>query len=579
MEYYLSVCSWNLLESFVTESISPYSFYKKRNFGNSLSRYIDKSNDKINQLVLLSEDAGGAYSIKIDEQLLDKSVLLPVKRSKGLFTYNRTIYFNPGFTAFRFQNEDLKNAFITESQILFEVKCIDKYIHDFYVSDVKQKKTRSEANNKGISISFDEQNYVDQDNRYNTIKGAIVGFARGQMTSNSADEQQLLSEIIKLKNSFAGLNTEIMMGNSEITNSSRYISDIQQCKDLYNKQNTERTNLFDILLQQFNEIIKLTKERANELNDPNNDPEKWREKRAELHQQLDCMEGHLHEMRMELTAIKEAEKKNGIAIGQTRKYFKKGTPERERKEFLILQIEQYEVEHPEYAEIKRHIEELDENITCCRPGRTKYDTTLSALFSRVSDILNDLVKKTNNSLTMNDIDLTSIVVESDSSITVTSIDKYAAETEYLNIVINHMLQTPFCELISDMRILQIIEDTARRYQQTTVSQSTEGQQIVQSLREFWLYKQQRSASFSIPENLPVFQSVMAFFVKPFGFDQMERFMLNKRYSMKAYGFMLWGAYKGFAALPKTFTNVLYNEREMTQKVDDYLRTVLLHSAS
>ena len=40
MFYYIGINSWNLLESFVSESISPFSFYQVRGYGNNLSRYI-----------------------------------------------------------------------------------------------------------------------------------------------------------------------------------------------------------------------------------------------------------------------------------------------------------------------------------------------------------------------------------------------------------------------------------------------------------------------------------------------------------------------------------------------------------
>lgn len=39
MFYYIGINSWNLLESFVSESISPFSFYQVRGYGNNLSRY------------------------------------------------------------------------------------------------------------------------------------------------------------------------------------------------------------------------------------------------------------------------------------------------------------------------------------------------------------------------------------------------------------------------------------------------------------------------------------------------------------------------------------------------------------
>ena len=51
MKYYISINSWNLLESFVTESLSPFAFYKKRNFGNNLSRFINNNNESYNHLL------------------------------------------------------------------------------------------------------------------------------------------------------------------------------------------------------------------------------------------------------------------------------------------------------------------------------------------------------------------------------------------------------------------------------------------------------------------------------------------------------------------------------------------------
>ena len=61
MQYYINVTSWNLLESFVTESLSPFAFYQNRNFGNNLSRYLDKSNEKTNFLI---------YQQKIEEVIM-----------------------------------------------------------------------------------------------------------------------------------------------------------------------------------------------------------------------------------------------------------------------------------------------------------------------------------------------------------------------------------------------------------------------------------------------------------------------------------------------------------------------------
>lgn len=96
MLYYINVTSWNLLETFVTESLSPYSFYRDRSFGNSLSRYLDATNERGNYLILSTKDRGGDYVIKVDDSLLDPSCIELIKGSKTLFTYNKTIFYKKG---------------------------------------------------------------------------------------------------------------------------------------------------------------------------------------------------------------------------------------------------------------------------------------------------------------------------------------------------------------------------------------------------------------------------------------------------------------------------------------------------
>lgn len=561
------------MESFATESISPYSFYKQRNFGNNLSRYIDAGSERINHLLLSSKDYGGEYSIKIDECILDKQAILPIKGSKNLFTYHKTIYFTPNSVAFRFQDEDARNNLITESQILFEVKCIEKYMNAFYVKPIRKAK-RTDIKYNDISFSFKEQECVMCDNLYNSIKGAIIGFVRGQMTSNSVEEQSLLSEITNIKNSLAGLYTEIMMGSSEIANVSSYIDSINRCKGLYNVQIKVHTNLFDILLQQFSELVRLSKERSIELLSKSSlqSQNNLINERNELYKQIADIEGksNLSEMRAELSAIKNAEKENGRAAGQSRLYYRIGTLEREKKDFLKSQIKQYETTHPEYTQMEQRIKEIDDKLS--NTEVSIYDTAISAIFIRTSDIINDIIKKINSSLNINSIDLDRIFVDASSYLRIED-EQHREEIEYFNILISYILHNPLFTPISDMQILHLVEESAKIFKQHNDASTSNGKLLIQALREFWLYKQQRSSSFSIPEGVPIFQSIMAFFVKPFGFDQMERFMLNKHYSLKAYGFMLWGACKGYADLPKTFTNVLYNNKDTTHQVDVFLRSI------
>ena len=175
MQYYINVTSWNLLESFVTESLSPFAFYQKRNFGNNLSRYLDKANEKTNYLILSTKDQGGDYVIKVDENLLDSSCIFPIRKSKTLFIYSKTIFYKKGGVMFRFSSEDLRDSLVAESQILSEVKCIEKYSSDFFVELVKQVDTKEQSKRNGDNpFSFQQDEFIEQDNVYNKIKGAIT---------------------------------------------------------------------------------------------------------------------------------------------------------------------------------------------------------------------------------------------------------------------------------------------------------------------------------------------------------------------------------------------------------------------
>ena len=219
--------SWNLLESFVTESLSPFAFYGKRNFGNNLSRYISGANDKVNYLVLSTKDNGGDYSIELDDSILDKSCVKPVKNLRTLFVYGKTIYYKVGCVKFRFSSQDLLDSFIAESKILFEVKCIDKFLPDFVVKNVKEKKASATLRKLGESFSFEQYQYIANDNRFNLLKGAIVGYVRGGDSSASGP----LTELGKTVAENLGKKLKTIFGKKTIA---LYATDFVRCKDTAN---------------------------------------------------------------------------------------------------------------------------------------------------------------------------------------------------------------------------------------------------------------------------------------------------------------------------------------------------------
>lgn len=145
-----------------------------------------------------------------------------------------------------------------------------------------------------------------------------------------------------------------------------------------------------------------------------------------------------------------------------------------------------------------------------------------------------------------------------------------AELEFFNVLLKLIIERTVLEPISDAYILTLIEDAANEYKSRPSSTTDSGVKILTCLRNYWKYKHNSISGFIIPEDMPVIQSIMAFFLKPFGFDQIERFMLNKKYTEKGFAMMLWAACNGYAALPKTFTAVLYQEISYFSDMDDLL---------
>ncbi|MBR0432183.1 MAG: lantibiotic ABC transporter [Bacteroidaceae bacterium] len=571
MHYYIEISSWNLLESFVTESISPFSFYGKRKYGNYLSRYLSGEKEKANYLILSLEDLGGDFSLIIDERLIDLKLLCPVPGMKKAFTYPKTIYYQKEYVKFRFGTADLMDSLISESKILLEIKCLEKYISDFYIKG-KKIIVRPTISKLEDSLSFEEESYIDFDNKYNKIKGAIIGYTRGQYTSSDDTILHLQNNLRDLKNSFGGMNTQIMM--SDVFNDNSDLSErIRGSKELYFKT-VGMSHSFDVLLDQYKEVINLARlrsEQKKQLYNNNQNKDDLLQEKTDIEYCISRIEKtyNIVEVRKELDSIKALEKANGERVGKSRLYFKKDTEEYERKQQLKNIIEEFEKGNAEYIQLKNRAFQVEQELN---DDSNKYDNILSAIFTRISDILNDLIKNA-ASLTNGGIVDLSHVAFSDSLYL--SSNQNDSELCYFNILLKCILNRTTAKLLSEHSVLLILEESAKLFKSMPLSKEDSGQKILNTLREYWSYKNQRADSFNIPEDMPVLQSIMSFFVKPLGFDQIERYMMIKKFSNKAYAFMLWGAWIGFADMPKTFTKVLYQNDDINSLIDNKLEEISL----
>jgi hypothetical protein len=575
-KYWLVIDSWNLLESFTTESVSPYSFYEDRGFGNTLSRNITKGSDTINHLILTSFEPASDYAIEISSDILETSLIEISKTNNNIISYPKTIYYSNGKVRFRFSSEEIKIGFIVESKILFEVKCVEKYLNSFYVD----KKTIEKLEiNFPSNFSYERDKYVHHDIIINFAKGSLLGFAYGQLTSMNSNQRNLLLFITDLKNSFTGLHTTLMIGDDPITDLSCQ-QKIEICKHEYNKQNLETTNLFEILSQVFQEVIKLGSLRSSELKKQKTpqyliELKDLKNKREDFQRKIYKLEDEheVNKIYTELDSIKQSEVSNGKKKGKARIYFTKNSPEYKRKQELKDIIKKFEDENNEYKELKKEIIEIEGRISNYRFGNSEYDSTLGALFVRLSDGTNDLLKKINKIDNDKSVNFSNIQIINNEFRFIN--DGFCSEEiEYLNIVLNYILSnhSKGTRVLSENEILNIIIETGKIYKQTSSYETNIKTDILKVLREYWSYKNNKTKTFDIPNNLPILQAIMSFYLKAQGFDQIERFMLNRKYQHKEFAFLLWGAYVGFASIPKTFTKIIFENKNplIIEYIENYL---------
>lgn len=568
------------METFTTESLSPHIFYLKRTFGNDLTRYISKDGELFNNLVLYKEEPLSQFAIELDDSLFDKSLLAEYKKGET-FLYPKTVYYQKGKVRFRFKNQDSIKAFIAESKIIFEVKTIDKYSSDFFIETDTPKKAPSISGND--SFPFDINEYMLVDNLFNSVKGGIVSYLCGLKTSTSLENQSLILSLTSLKNMIAGLNTVVMMGEENVIDYSQYkISLLKTKNEFLRSPFKSKINLFEVLKHILDEIISLSTlrlEKVAEQKSPSYklEIERLKKKKAEYEDLLYKLEdSNIGKIKEELNSIKEQEAKMGELEGKKRKFFPKGSHEYERKKELKAQINKYKEENSEYKTAFREYKSIEASLSYSVIGVTQYDATISSLFIRFSDNINDILKLLKLSLVKDsketDLFPNLSVLKNDIKI---EIENASLEEIVLYNIIFHLIVFNSNEkhnVISDSKIVELVERAGKEFGENEISKSEVGNQIMNTLRTFWMYKKQKADSFDIPTDLPLLQAIMSFFIKPRGFDQIDRFMLNRGYQLKKYAYMLWGAIVGYASIPKTLTNII-NDNIKEDLLDSYLSSI------
>jgi hypothetical protein len=92
-----------------------------------------------------------------------------------------------------------------------------------------------------------------------------------------------------------------------------------------------------------------------------------------------------------------------------------------------------------------------------------------------------------------------------------------------------------------------------------------------TLRDYYAYRTAKSENFEFPKN-DILANIIVFFMKLQGHDQINKMLITKSIQHKQIAFILYGAYTGFANLPKTFTSLIFEgENQLLRySIDDYM---------
>lgn len=566
------------------ECVSPFSFYARRCFGSDLSRHFEES-ERMNHLLLSTKEPISDFAIKIDSSSLNLQYLSRVRKSKYLYLYPRSIFFQKGKVKFRFATEELLKTFLAETEIMLEIKCTALYSDDFYISN-----TGSEY---AVPMDLDilpmeaQEESIIQEDKFNYTKGAIIGYCRGLLTNKSQEETDAIVALTNLRNDIVGLHTQIMVDDNYVPTRS-LDSSIIRAEELYNKALYRKTQNFRVISLLYADLIEKANLRYEEMQ--SRKTTNFRLNESEIKRAIvDSKEAirqyefnsNLLPLVNELEKIKRDEVENGKKIGQRRKFYPKGSPEFTRKQELKANIENYKKSNKKHLELVKRLQGLQNQLYLISTGASEFDSAIATISNQISDVIANIEKDVQSSNRQVNIDFSCFKTCRNGELIIFDPDYKAAELEYYNILMRTILEYPVKELrpASDVDMLNLLKVSMNRYKEIGTSFATDdGQRIRRILLNYWFYKNHDpKGKVELTEEFPLINNIIAFFLKGSDFSQIERYTVNKGIKHKEYALMLFGGLVGFASLPRTMTASIYQSPEQYLPCQQELNSIHLYS--
>ena len=276
MRYYIPTSTLNISNILSSGSISPYSYYGKRQFGIKSFEPIKECEKFKDQIILfrnyplfsiVSDKESYPVCIEIE---LPANMVIP-SNIPDVYYASKTIYISPSNISFVFENEEYLNKSLFWIDISDEAKFFDQYKDKFILRDGLSETftlTSNTLDNLIIGQTLDLETEVMKDWKIDKIRGAICGMFIGANGFDGLDGtgigynrnliKSLFSQLLRIFDGRAQLVTQTsqleMSALSEFAKKEQRIRQLcsvstsGQLKILYNADKEERVDFYDQLL-------------------------------------------------------------------------------------------------------------------------------------------------------------------------------------------------------------------------------------------------------------------------------------------------------------------------------------------
>ena len=276
MKYYIPTSTLNISNILSSGSISPYSFYVKRQFGIKSFEPIKECERFKDQIILFRKyplfsiiSDKESYPVCIEIEIPDNMVIL--SNIPDVFYASKTIYISPSNITFVFENEEYLKKSLFWIDISDEAKFFDQYKDKFILRDSLSETftlTSNILDNLIIEQTIDIETEVIKDWKIDKIRGAMCGLFIGANGFDGLDGtgvgykrnliKSIFSQLLHIFDGRAQLVTQTsqleMSALSEFAKKEQRIRQLcsvstsGQLKILYNADKEERVDFYDQLL-------------------------------------------------------------------------------------------------------------------------------------------------------------------------------------------------------------------------------------------------------------------------------------------------------------------------------------------